>query len=142
MKINKSIAPTRILFAMLRVSDLNASIAFYTNLLGMTELQRETFSSAKFTAVYMGYGDKNSETVLELTHNWENEGVEHGTAFGNMSLAVDDVFATVDFLKEQGVKILLPAVKLEMTPDETGYKFTLGHIADPDGYRIELMEMK
>ncbi len=127
---------------MLRVSDLEASIAFYTNLLGMSEIQRETFSSAEFTAVYMGYGDKSAETVLELTHNWENEGVEHGTAFGNISLAVDDVFATVDFLKEQGVEILLPAVKLEMTPDETGLRYTLAHIADPDGYRIELLEMK
>lgn len=139
--INKSIAPSKMLFAMLRVNDLDTSIAFYRDMLGMKELERETFPDAKFTAVYMGYGDKEKDTVLELTYNWENDGYEHGTAFGNITLGVDDVFAVEAFLKEQGVKILRPAGKLSITPSETGKVYTLAHIADPDGYRIELIQV-
>lgn len=142
MKLTKAITPNRILFAMLRVSDLEKSIAFYTDYLGMREIERETFKDAKFTAVYMGYGEKNSDTVLELTHNWGNDGYEHGTYFGNISLAVEDVYALESFLKEKNVEILRPAGELSITPDETGKLYTLAHIADPDGYRIELIQTK
>lgn len=142
MNIQPNIAPKRILFTMLRVKDLDKSISFYQDMLGMTELERETFPDAKFTAVYMGYGDKNSHTVLELTCNWENEGYEQGTAFGNISLAVDDIYALETHLKKHNVKILRPAGELSIVPVETGKKYTLAHIADPDGYRIELMQIK
>ncbi len=140
MRVPKKIAPTRILFAMLRVSDLDRSIDFYKNILGMREIERETFEDAKFTAVYMGYGDKATDTVLELTHNWENEGYEQGTAFGNITLAVDDIYAVESFLKDQGIEILRPAGELSITPTETGKVYTLAHITDPDGYRIELIQ--
>lgn len=139
--VSPSIAPNRILFAMLRVSDIDTSIAFYRDMLGMTELGRETFTDAKFTAVYMGYGDAAENTVLELTHNWENDGYEHGTAFGNVSLAVKDVYALEAYLEAQGVTILRPAGDLSIVPAETGKKYTLAHIADPDGYRIELIQV-
>ncbi len=138
--IPSNIAPSRILFAMLRVSDLEKSIAFYRDFLGMNEIERETFKDAKFTAVYMGYGNKDTDTVLELTHNWGNTGYEQGTAFGNISLAVKDVYATEAFLKDQGVTILRAAGELAITPTETGKKYILAHIADPDGYRIELIQ--
>lgn len=127
---------------MLRVSDLERSVAFYKDILGMREIERETFAEAKFTAVYMGYGSKTDDTVLELTHNWENDGYEHGTAFGNITLAVEDVYAVEAFAKEQGVKILRPAGELSVTPSETGKVYTLAHIADPDGYRIELIQIQ
>lgn len=140
MPVSSTIAPNRILFSMLRVSDLDTSIAFYRDMLGMSELKRETFPDAKFTAVFMGYGDLTKDAVLELTHNWENEGYEQGTAFGNISLAVDDLFALESFLQQQGVKILRPAGELQIVPSETGKKYTLAHIADPDGYRIELIQ--
>ena len=140
MQLTKHMTPSRILFAMLRVSDLKKSIAFYTDLLGMHEIERETFEDAKFTAVYMGYGDKHTDTVLELTYNWNNEGYEHGTAFGNISLAVEDVYGLEQFLKEKNVTILRPAGELSITPAETGKVYTLAHIQDPDGYRIELIQ--
>ena len=136
----QSNAPDRILFTMLRVSDLDTSIAFYRDMLGMSELGRETFEDAKFTAVYMGYGDMAKDVVLELTYNWENDGYEHGTAFGNITLGVKDVYAFESFLKTNGVKILRPAGELSITPSETGKVYTLAHIADPDGYRVELIQ--
>ncbi|MEP3226298.1 MAG: VOC family protein [Parasphingorhabdus sp.] len=138
--INPAIAPNRILFAMLRVSDLDTSIAFYRDMLGMIEIRRETFEDAKFTAVYMGYDEQEDDTIVELTHNWENDGYELGTAFGNITLAVKDVYAVEAFLKEQDVKILRPAGELSIVPSETGKKYILAHIADPDGYRIELIQ--
>lgn len=140
MSIPQNITPKRILFTMLRVKDVDRSIAFYRDMLGMTELERETFPGAKFTAVYMGYGDKNNDAVLELTHNWENDGYEHGTAFGNISLAVDDVYALEKYFEEHDVEILRPAGELSIVPEETGKKYTLAHIADPDGYRVELIQ--
>ncbi len=125
---------------MLRVSDLDASIAFYRDMLGMAELGRETFESARFTAVYMGYGDMANDPVLELTHNWDNQGYEHGTAFGNVSLAVRDVYALEAFLRRHGVEVLRPAGELKIVPAETGKVYTLAHISDPDGYRVELIQ--
>ncbi|MEO9823513.1 MAG: VOC family protein [Paracoccaceae bacterium] len=139
-QINAELAPSRIMLAMLRVSDLEASIAFYRDMLGMREIRRETFDTVSFTAVYMGYGEEEDGVVIELTHNWENDGYEHGTAFGNITLAVKDVYAVEAFLKENGVTILRPAGELPFTPKETGRIYTLAHIADLDGYRIELIQ--
>lgn len=140
MSIPNAIAPKKILFTMLRVSDLDISIAFYRDMLGMSELGRETFTEAKFTAVYMGYGEMVKDTVLELTHNWDNQGYEHGTAYGNITLAVDDVYALEEFLQKKSVTILRPAGALKIVPSETGKVYTLAHIADPDGYRVELIQ--
>ena len=136
-----TIAPNRILFTMLRVTDLDKSIAFYTDMLGMTELGRETFPDVEFTAVFMGYGDRKTEAVLELTYNWGDTSYEHGTAFGNISLEVDDVFALETYLIEHNVEILRPAGEINIVSTELGRKHTLAHIADPDGYRIELMQV-
>lgn len=137
----QDIAPNRILFSMLRVSDLERSVAFYCDLLGMKELERETFPEAKFTISLLGYGDKDQHTAMELTWNWENDGYEHGTAFGNIALGVEDVYALEVFLKEQGVKILRPAGAMSMVSKEIGRTYTFAHIEDPDGYRVELMQM-
>ena len=140
MTLSRKLAPHRILFTMLRVTDLDTSVAFYKDMLGMSELGRETFEAARFTAVYMGYGDMAKDPVLELTFNWDNRGYEHGTAYGNVSLAVEDVYALEAFLRRQGVTILRPAGALKMVPAETGKRYTLAHIADPDGYRVELIQ--
>lgn len=140
MAIANEIAPNQILYTMFRVRDLERSVAFYRDLLGMVEFERETFPDAKFTVVFLGYGKKEGGAMLELTHNWENDGYEHGTAFGNISLAVDDVFALEQQLKKHDVTILRPAGRLSMVARETGRHYTLAHIADPDGYRIELMQ--
>lgn len=140
MPVPPSIAPRRLLFTMLRVRDIDQSVAFYRDMLGMSELGRETYPDAKFTAVFMGYGDRSKDALVELTHNWENDGYDHGTAFGNISLAVDDVYALETYLKAHDVTILRPAGKLPVVSSETGQKYTLAHIADPDGYRIELVQ--
>jgi lactoylglutathione lyase len=130
MPVPPALAPNRLLFTMLRVRDLDLSVAFY----------RETYPEAKFTAVFMGYGDRRTDTLIELTHNWENDGYDHGTAFGNISLGVDDVYAFETFLNAHDVTILRPAGELPIVSTETGQKYTFAHIADPDGYRIELMQ--
>lgn len=140
MPVPPTIAPNRLLFTMLRVRDLDVSVAFYRDMLGMSEVGRETYPDAKFTAAFMGYGDRRTDTLVELTHNWENDGYDHGTAFGNISLGVDDAYAFETFLKTHNVTILRPAGELPIVSTETGQKYTLAHIADPDGYRIELMQ--
>jgi lactoylglutathione lyase len=138
--IPSTIAPHRILYTMFRVRDLNVSIAFYRDMLGMSELGRETYSDAEFTVVFMGYGERRNEAVIELTHNWGENNYEHGTAFGNISLEVNDIFAVENFLKEQGVHISRAAGLLPIVSQEMGFKHTLAFITDPDGYRVELMQ--
>lgn len=141
MTVAKDIAPNRILFSMIRVTDLERSVAFYCNLLGMKELERETFPEAEFSISLLGYGDRDQHTALELTWNWQNDGYAHGTAYGNISLGVEDIYVLEAFLKEQGVKILRPAGPMSMVSTEIGRTYTFAHIEDPDGYRVELMQM-
>ncbi|MBE9029698.1 lactoylglutathione lyase [filamentous cyanobacterium LEGE 11480] len=138
--IPATVLPKRILYTMIRVSNLEDSIAFYQEMLGISELGRETFPEAKFTAVFMGYGDRTTHPVIELTYNWGDNSYEHGTRYGNLSLAVNDVYALEAHLKERGVEILRPAGVLPIASTETGTKHTLAFIADPDGYRVELMQ--
>lgn len=135
-----NIAPTRILYAMFRVVDLEKSILFYRNMLGMKVVARETFPDAKFTAVFMGYGESKDETVLELTSNWGELSYEQGTAFGNLSLEVKDVYELVAFLEKNEVEVTRPAGELPIVSNETGKRHTLAYITDPDGYKIELMQ--
>lgn len=140
MSVPQEIAPNRILFSMLRVSDLERSVAFYCDLLGMKELERETFPDAKFTISLLGCGGRDQHTAMELTWNWDNNGYQHGTAYGDIALGVKDVFALEAFLKEQGVKILRPAGAMSMVSEEIGRTYTFAHIEDPEAYRVELMQ--
>lgn len=135
-----SIAPTRILHAMIRVSGLGRSIAFYRDMLGMSEMGRETYPEAEFTVVFMGYGDRTTQPTVELTYNWGDHAYEQGTAFGNISLAVGDVYALEAHLSAAGVDVLRPAGEMPIASTETGRKAHLAFIADPDGYRVELMQ--
>jgi lactoylglutathione lyase len=121
---------------MLRVKNLETSIAFYHDLLGMSEMGRETYPEVKFTVAFMGYGDRVTNPAIELAYKT----YEHGTAFGNISLAVDDVHALVAHLEEQNVKITHAAGELPMALTETGLRHTLVFILDPDGYKVELMQ--
>ncbi len=125
---------------MFRVRDLEKSIGFYRDMLGMSEMGRETFPDAEFTVVFMGYGDRKTDAVLELTYNWGDHSYDHGTGYGNITLEVDDVSALEAYLKDKGVEILRPASQVPIASTETGKKHTLAFIADPDGYRIELMQ--
>jgi lactoylglutathione lyase len=126
----------RILHTMLRVGNLQRSIDFYTNILGMSLLRQKDYPEGKFTLAFLGYGDEKHHTALELTHNWETDSYEIGAAFGHIALEVDDVYKATDKIKQAGGKILREAGK--MNAGSTIISF----IEDPDGYQIELLGVK
>jgi lactoylglutathione lyase len=126
---------SRLLHTMIRVRDLDASLNFYTNQLGMKLLRKRDYPSGKFTLAFVGYGDETNSTVLELTHNWEQaESYNLGSAFGHLAIAVPDVYKACESLAAAGVKIPRPA-----GPMAHGGS-VIAFIEDPDGYRIELIE--
>ena len=99
----------RLLHTMLRVRNLDASLDFYTNKLGMKLLRKNDYPSGEFTLAFVGYGDEESEAVVELTHNWGDNEYELGTAYGHLAIAVPDIYKTCDELAAQGVRIPRPA---------------------------------
>ena len=125
----------RLLHTMIRVKDLDRSIDFYTRLLGMRVLRHKDFEGGRFTNVFVGYGDEDSETVLELTHNWDQEEpYSHGSGFGHLAVGVPDIHATCEALAAEGVNILRP-------PGPMKHGTTvIAFIEDPDGYKVELIE--
>lgn len=126
----------RILHTMIRVGDLERSIAFYTNVLGMKELRRKDYPDGKFTLAFVGYGDESENTVLELTYNWGVDHYEPGTGFGHIAIAVDDVYAACEKMRAAGGKIIREAGP--MNAGDTIIAF----LEDPDGYQIELIARK
>ncbi len=125
----------RILHTMIRVRDLDKSLDFYTRLLGMTQLRRKDFPGGKFTLAFVGYGGEADHTVIELTHNWDQEEpYDLGTGFGHVAIGVPDIYATCERLKAEGVAIPRP-------PGPMKHGTTvIAFIDDPDGYKIELIE--
>jgi lactoylglutathione lyase len=124
------------LHTMLRVGDLDRSVKFYTELLGMKELRRNEVPAGEYTLAFIGYGDEKSNTVLELTYNWGKDSYEPGTAFGHLALGVPDIYATCERLRAAGAKIAR-----EPGPVKFGTT-VIAFIEDPDGYKIELIERK
>jgi lactoylglutathione lyase len=123
------------LHTMIRVRDLDKSLKFYHDLLGMKVLRRRDYPTGKFTLAFVGYGEEAGNTVIELTHNWEQaEPYSLGTAFGHLAIGVPDVYKTCDRLAAAGVKIPRPA-----GPMAHGGS-VIAFIEDPDGYRIELVQ--
>lgn len=128
-------ADFKYLHTMLRVRDLDKSMDFYTRLLGMKELRRKDFPTGKFTLAFVGYGDETNNTVVELTHNWDQaEDYDLGDGFGHLALGVRDIYATCDVLAKEGVSIPRPP-----GPMKHGGS-VIAFIEDPDGYKIELVE--
>ncbi len=125
----------RLLHTMLRVGDLDRSIAFYTGLLGMQLLRRKDFPGGRFTLAFLGYGPEAEQTVLELTHNWDTASYDLGTAYGHIAIGVDDVYAACEHIKAQGGKVVR-----EPGPMQHG-STVLAFVEDPDGYRIELLSI-
>jgi lactoylglutathione lyase len=123
----------RFLHTMIRVGDLDASVKFYCDILGMRELRRKDFPEGRFTLVFLGYGDESENTVLELTQNWDTKSYEQGTGFGHLAIGVDDVYAACDRIRAQGGKIVR-----EAGPMKHG-STVLAFVEDPDGYKIELL---
>ena len=127
----------RMLHTMLRVKDLDASIAFYTEGLGMRLLRRNDFPGGRFTLAFVGYGPEDSHTVLELTHNWEQETpYELGAGYGHIAVGVPDIYGTCAELKTRGVNVVR-----EPGPMKHG-STVIAFVEDPDGYKVELIEKR
>lgn len=123
----------RLLHVMLRVADLERSITFYTDVLGMTLLSRKDYPEGCFTLAFLGYGPASENTVLELTHNWNTSSYTLGDAYGHIAIGVDDVYAACDRISEAGGVIVR-----EPGPMKHGAT-VLAFVEDPDGYKIELL---
>lgn len=123
----------RMLHTMIRVGDLDRSIAFYTDVLGMKLLRRKDYPEGKFTLAFVGYGDEQHSSVIELTYNWGVEQYELGSGFGHIALEVDDVYQATEEIKKRGGNILR-----EAGPMNAGTTI-IAFVADPDGYPIELI---
>jgi lactoylglutathione lyase len=121
---------------MLRVGDLEASIRFYTQVLGMTLLRRKDYPDGEFTLAFVGYGDEADNTVIELTHNWGTGSYAIGTGFGHIAIEVDDVYTAVDEVQARGGKVIRAA-----GPMNAGTTI-IAFVEDPDGYQIELLGRK
>lgn len=125
----------RLLHTMIRVLDLDRSIDFYTRHLGMSVLRRTDYPEGRFTNVFVGYGDEAQQTVLELTHNWDQDlPYELGGAFGHLAVGVPDIYATCEQMEHDGVTVV-------RKPGPMKHGTTvIAFIEDPDGYKIELIE--
>ncbi len=124
----------RILHTMLRVGDLDRSIAFYTKVLGMQVLRRQEYPEGKFTLAFIGYGPESDHTVIELTHNWDTPSYDKGNAYGHIALEVDDAYAACDQVKAAGGKVIR-----EAGPMMHGTT-VIAFIEDPDGYKVEFIQ--
>ena len=123
----------RILHTMLRVGDMDRSIAFYTEVFGMKLMRKDDYPEEKFTNVFVGYGDEATDAVLELTHNWDISEYDIGSAYGHIAIEVDDVYQAVEDIRGRGGEI-----SREAGPMKGGTR-VLAFVRDPDGYAIELL---
>lgn len=124
----------RMLHTMLRVGNLEESLRFYTEVLGMTLLRRKDYPDGRFTLAFVGYGDEEHNTVLELTHNWDTSHYELGDGYGHIAIGVDDVYGACERIRAAGGKVVR-----EPGPMKHGTTL-LAFVEDPDGYRIELLQ--
>ncbi len=124
----------RILHTMLRVGNLDQSIAFYTELLGMKLLRRDDYPDGKFTLAFVGFQDEKEGAVLELTHNWDIDKYDLGKGFGHVALEVDDAYKACEMVKQRGGK-----VTREAGPMMHGTT-VIAFVEDPDGYKIEFIQ--
>jgi lactoylglutathione lyase len=126
----------RLLHTMIRVGDLQKSIDFYTNVLGMRLLRQKDYPEGRFTLAFVGYGDESENTAIELTHNWDTGQYELGEGFGHLAIEVDDVYAATQRIRDMGGKIIRDA-----GPMNAGTTI-IAFVEDPDGYQIELLGPK
>jgi len=124
----------RIMHTMLRVGDMDRSIHFYTEVLGMKVLRKQEYPDNQFTLAFVGYGDEVDHAVLELTYNWDQDRYEMGDAYGHIAIGVDDVYAACDAIRERGGKIVRDAGPMK------GGSTVIAFVEDPDGYKIEFLE--
>ncbi|MFC3533345.1 lactoylglutathione lyase [Vogesella facilis] len=124
----------RLLHTMIRVGNLERSLAFYTEVLGMQLLRQHDYPDGRFTLAFVGYGDEASNSVIELTHNWDTASYELGNAFGHLAVEVDDAYAACDAVRAKGGKVVR-----EAGPMKHG-STVIAFVEDPDGYKIEFIQ--
>lgn len=126
----------RLLHTMLRVGNLEKSLDFYQNVLGMKLLRRKDYPEGRFTLAFVGYGDETDSTVLELMHNWDTERYDLGNAYGHIAVEVDDAYEACERVKRQGGNVVR-----EAGPMKHGTT-VIAFVEDPDGYKIEFIQKK
>lgn len=126
----------RILHTMLRVGNLQQSVKFYTEVLGMKVLRQKDYPEGKFTNTFIGYGDESEQAAIELTYNWDSDHYDIGNGFGHIALEVDDVYDATEQIRKRGGKVIRDA-----GPMNAGSTI-IAFVEDPDGYQIELLGRK
>ncbi len=124
----------QLLHTMLRVVDLDKSIDFYTNVLGMKLLRRKDYFDGKFTLAFVGYGDESQTAVIELTHNWETKSYELGNAFGHIAIGMPDVYQACEAVTAKGGKVTRAPGPMKFGGS------VIAFVEDPDGYKIEFIQ--
>ena len=125
----------KFLHTMIRVNNLDESLQFYCDHLGMKLLRKQDYPGGEFTLAFIGYGDEKNNTVIELTHNWGTSSYDQGNAFGHLALGVDDIYKVCSDLKAKGVKVVR-----EAGPMKHG-SAVIAFIEDPNGYKVELIDL-
>ena len=124
----------RMMHTMLRITDIEKSLNFYCEVLGMRLLRRMDFEQGRFTLAFVGYADESEQAVLELTHNWDTSAYDLGDAYGHIAIGVDDVYKTCDDVRERGGNVVRDAGPMK------GGTTVIAFVEDPDGYKIELLQ--
>ena len=125
----------RMLHTMLRVANLDKSLQFYTEVLGMTLLRKRDYEEGRFSLAFVGYGDEENHTVLELTHNWDTSSYELGNAYGHIAIGVEDAYKACEEIKSKGGHVVREAGPMK------GGVTVIAFVEDPDGYKVELIQM-
>jgi lactoylglutathione lyase len=126
----------RFMHTMIRVNNLDESLKFYCDALGMKLLSKRDYPNGEFTLAFVGYGDVANGTVVELTHNWGTSKYDQGTAFGHLAVGCDDIYKACNDLKQKGVKVVREPGPMKFGGAEIAF------IEDPNGYKIELIQEK
>jgi lactoylglutathione lyase len=126
----------RLLHTMLRVNDLDESLRFYCDVLGMRLLRRKDYPSGRFTLAFVGYGPESEQTVLEFTHNWDTKRYEIGTGYGHVALGVEGIYDVVERLRAKGATVTREPGPMKHGGSEIAF------IEDPNGYKLELIELR
>lgn len=125
----------RMLHTMLRVKDLDQSLAFYCDVLGMKLLRKKDYPGGEFTLAFVGYGDEADQTVIELTYNWGKSDYILGDAYGHIALGVEDIYGTCAAIRLKGGKVVR-----EPGPMQHGTT-VIAFVEDPNGYKVELIQL-
>lgn len=126
----------RFLHTMLRVGDLERSLTFYCDVLGMRLLRKKDYPSGRFTLAFVGFGDEAEATVLELTHNWDTAAYDLGKGYGHIAIGLDDIYAACAAFRKKGAKVVREPGPMQHGATEIAF------LEDPDGYKVELIQLR